>query len=305
MDSSLPAVLTVLVHYNNPTECLAIVQELLAINNINQHVVVVDNQSSTQHYLTLQDALSSTNAELIQNSINGGYGSGINLGVKYGSRYNPDYIHVLNTDVSLLNKNYIASLLAVLEQDSSIGAIGPAVKLLNGEIQNTILPQVSFKSALRFKAITRQVSKLEEQPQLHAVQVINGVCMLIRYQAFRAIDGFDTDYFMYGEEQDFCYRLASAGYQIKFWSGASIQHFELHHTKLTKEVTWRDILVRSNQLLFLQKHRMVWYPVVAILFSMGLLAKKLKRFKFTHYSVVEAIFFIFFPKRLNSKLQQP
>ncbi len=303
MPKSSPLVLTVLVHYNNPEECLSVVQELLAIETINQRLVVVDNQSNSENFKELKHLLSNTSADLIQNSINGGYGSGINLGVKFGNKYNPDYIQVLNTDVSLINKNYLNSLIGILENNSTIGAIGPAVQLLNGDIQNTILPQVSLISALRFKSMTPQVSKLEASPQLYTVPVINGVCMLIPYLAFKAINGFDEDFFMYGEEQDFCYRLNLAGYQIKFWSGNSIQHFEFHNATPTKALTWRDVLVRCNQLLFLLKHRTIYYPIVAFLFSLALVGKRLKNYQFTHYSLARTIYFMFRPKRLNKQLQ--
>ena len=43
-------------------------------------------------------------------------------------------------------------------------------------------------------------------------------------QAWRELGGFDTRYFMYGEDVDFCLRLQLAGWRLARAGGASVIH---------------------------------------------------------------------------------
>src|SRR5690554_1559151 len=280
--------ITVLVHHNSPEECIQLVSELEQIKEISHKVIVVDNNSAVNSYQELKAKLSQYNCDLIQNSCNGGYGNGMNLGVKHGQQYQPDYIQILNTDVSVHNPNYLKSIIQLFETDNNIGVIGPCVFYKDKSIQNTILPQVSLKSALFFNKSITQKSFIEENPKLYKVYVINGVCMLIRNSTFKSISGFDDDFFMYGEENDICHRITNAGYSVNFWSGESILHFEERNKKTSKEIDWRDLLVRSNQVLFLQKHKPLLAPLISILFSVSLIIKRLHGYKFKFASLTKS-----------------
>jgi GT2 family glycosyltransferase len=297
--------LTVLVHYNNPKECISVIQELSAIQNCIHHIMVVDNQSTPENYQKLYNGLAHTQCDIIQNSINGGYGSGINLGVQVGQKYKPDYIQVLNTDVSLCNTSYPSCIMELMEENPNIGIIGPAVKYKNGTIQNTILPRVSLKSALFFQKSLTQTSSIDTQPQLNEVDVNNGVCMFIRNTAFLEINGFDEDFFMYGEEQDFCHRMKQKGYSSQFWSGESIIHFEEHNQKKYRLVSWRDILVRANQLLYIKKHiNIATYLFVATIYCIKLIIKKIRTYTFHPISLTSACLAFFSPEKFNRSFKK-
>jgi GT2 family glycosyltransferase len=48
--------------------------------------------------------------------------------------------------------------------------------------------------------------------------------MLVRRAAYEATGGFDSDFFMYGEEMDLCYRAHRAGWEVVFDPGAEFVH---------------------------------------------------------------------------------
>ena len=147
-------IVSVLVHHNSPYDCISLVRELAYLPGIHHRVVVVDNQSEPENLSILKAGLNDVDGcHIIQNPINGGYGQGMNLGVNYAQKFDPAYIQVINTDVTVINQHYLAILIDVLEQDKCIGAIGPCVAYKDGSIQNTILPQVSLKSALFYRSI--------------------------------------------------------------------------------------------------------------------------------------------------------
>ncbi len=301
MSKTTPSIASILVHYNSADECINIVNALIQLRGLKHHVVVVDNES--EQYTVLEKHLKTLNCELIRNTHNGGYGSGMNLGVKYAQQYSPEYIQIINTDISILNPNYIDDIISLMDKDPSIGLIGPGVLYKNHSIQNTILPQVSLKSALFFKKAIKQISILESTPKLYPCEVINGVCMLIRNSAFQGIGGFDEDFFMYGEENDLCYRMQQANYNIRFWSGNSIMHFEEHNRKTSKEITWRDLLVRSNQVLFLQKHQTKLISFfVSFVFTVILSLKVIIGHKLKGFTYAQAFQYMFKPILLNRRM---
>ncbi|MFT3719046.1 glycosyltransferase family 2 protein [Pseudorhodoferax sp.] len=53
---------------------------------------------------------------------------------------------------------------------------------------------------------------------------IPGMFMLLRAAAYRQIDGFDTRFFMYGEDFDLCARLQLAGWHIQVAEELQVQH---------------------------------------------------------------------------------
>ncbi len=302
-NNNSPLVISIIVHYQSPDECLQLIDDLQKITCPNHQIVIVDNQSDPTIFEYLKTNISFTNTELIQNHSNNGYGAGINFGVNHIKHLNPGYYHIINTDTRISNTDYISQLVMALSANKKAGFIGPAVSMPGGEIQNTILPFFSFQNALFFKRKHGKNSFIEDNPQFYPVDVINGVCALIRAEAFDAIKGFDEDFFMYGEEHDFCYRLKKAGYPSFFLSSPSIIHYEKHNKKIGKKVSWRDVLVRSNQILFLKKHNKSISAVgLSLLFSLTFFIKFLSGYSFEPIKLKRSISALFFPKRLNKKL---
>ena len=60
--------------------------------------------------------------------------------------------------------------------------------------------------------------------ELGTVDWVTGACFLVRADAFRAIGGFDDEYFLYVEEVDFCWRLRAAGWEVLYQPEARVIH---------------------------------------------------------------------------------
>ena len=68
------------------------------------------------------------------------------------------------------------------------------------------------------------------EPSERPVGWLSGSCLLLRRQAFDAIDGFDERYFMYMEDVDLGDRLAGAGWQNVYVPSAEVLHDKGHST---------------------------------------------------------------------------
>lgn len=299
MPNNNPLVVTIIVHYQSPEECATLVSDLEQLSYPNHQIVVVDNQSATSYYQQLTDLLQPTQAILIQNKANNGYGAGINLGVEHTLQLNPFYYHIINCDTRILNKDYISSIIQYMEKDEQLALIGPGILMEGKIVQNTIMPFISLYNVFAFKRLHKENSKIELIPQLYPADVINGVCFMVSAKAFKDINGFDKDYFMYGEEHDFCYNLHKKGYKCMFWSGQSILHYNGHKPN-KKAIHWRDVLVRCNQILYLKKHNKQFSSIVlSILFCLSFCIKRVLGIKFIDFTISQVIYFCFNPMKLN------
>jgi GT2 family glycosyltransferase len=87
---------------------------------------------------------------------------------------------------------------------------------------------------------------------VRSVEMLNGVCILLRASALRQVGAFDPRYFMYVEDADLGLRLRQAGWRLAYVPVDSV----IHHQKesgydLEGEVS---LLLRRNAVYFLQKH---------------------------------------------------
>ena len=69
-----------------------------------------------------------------------------------------------------------------------------------------------------------------------AVDLVNGSSMFIRTTAFEEIGGFDTNYFLYCEEEDIALRLYRKGYCTFIVPEAHYQHFVSKSTASSNQI---------------------------------------------------------------------
>ena len=92
-----------------------------------------------------------------------------------------------------------------------------------------------------------------DRADVREVEVVTGCYMLVRREAIEQVGTMDEQFFMYGEETDWCYRFKEAGYKVVFMSSAEIIHLG---EQSTRQVTAQMILVRrGSRLLFFKKHK--------------------------------------------------
>jgi len=71
-----------------------------------------------------------------------------------------------------------------------------------------------------------------------------GCCILVRREAFYQIGGFDEDYFLFAEDDDFCLRMRRAGWKIMFTPHSSGTHME--HQSVNKIGDLAQSLQKAN-----------------------------------------------------------
>lgn len=243
----------IVLNWNNYKDTKNCLLSLKGINYPNYEIIVIDNGSIDGSGKKLKEIFPSYT--FILNKENLGYTGGNNLGIKIAIDGGADYILILNNDTKVVNPNFLYKMIERMNEKPSVGIIGPKVFGSDGIVQETILFVPTLLSSIReslFFKIHRKTKKTYNVAQ--CVEAVSGVCWLIRREVIQNIGLLDEDYFMYGEEQDYCYRAEKAGWKIMFHPIESIIHYKNAEDKNISRKHRQYIYARRNIILFLRKH---------------------------------------------------
>ncbi|MDB9755738.1 glycosyltransferase family 2 protein [Winogradskyella sp.] len=213
--------------------CLKSVQS--AITTIDAEIIVVDNKSSDDSCAMVKSLF--PDVKLIQNNDNSGFSKGNNIGVALAKG---QYLCILNPDTVVAEDTFI-KLLEFSETKNNLGIVG--CQLIDGKgtflpesKRNIPTPKVSLKKMLG-NSKDYYTNNLDENA-IGKVDILVGAFMFMTKEVYKAVGGFDEDYFMYGEDIDLSYKVLKAGYTNYYYGDTSIIHFKgestLRDTKYAK-----------------------------------------------------------------------
>lgn len=247
-----PTVAVVLVNYRTPQLTVDCAHSLLELSYPNLKIYVVENASGDDSLAILRERLP-VGCELIESPHNGGYTAGNNVGIRAALAQGAQYLLILNPDTVSINRQWLSKLVDFLDTNPSVGAVGPRVHLYSiGNIQNTVLrfPWLwrRFGEFCSYRLGFRRKSS-ETLPM--RVEVLNGVCVLMRARCLEDIGLFDERTFAYIEDHEWCYRAAARGWLRAYFPIDSVLHLQ---KKTGYELGgFVDFLLKRNTLYFLLK----------------------------------------------------
>lgn len=193
-------------------------------------IIVVDNASKDESIEAIEKQF--PEVKIIKNHENLGFSKANNIGIEASKG---DYILLLNSD-TIVEQNTLKGALSFAKNHKHIGALGckillPSGKLdpackrsfptpLNGLFHSLNLDTV-FPDSVYFGAYN--LTYVDEN-QVCSVDCIMGAFMLIPRIVIDRVGMLDEDYFMYGEDIDWCYRIKDAGYQVMYYPEVRIFH---------------------------------------------------------------------------------
>lgn len=125
-----------------------------------------------------------------------------------------------------------------MDQHTEIGASGCKVVLPDGSLDKACrrgfpTPSASFYYAFGFSKLFPKVPKFNQYQlgylnadQSYPIDCLVGAFMLIRREAMDQVGMLDEEFFMYGEDVDWCYRIKSAGWEIYYNAETKITHYK-------------------------------------------------------------------------------
>jgi GT2 family glycosyltransferase len=198
-------------------------------------IVVVDNDSGDGSLEHLQAAFAAERWRrrvlVIGSGHNGGFGSGVNLGVKHvlATGKQPRYFYVLNPDTTI-DQGSLARLTDFMAAHPDAGLVGNVIRNARGDK----LRGFRFPSLLGELEAGANVGALSRLLRSHKVVMnivdtcevdwVSGVSMLFRSEVFTTTGLFDERFFLYYEEIDLAFRIRASGWRIYFVSDAVVDH---------------------------------------------------------------------------------
>lgn len=249
----------IIVNYNVEhflEQCLIAVKS--AIKDIEAEVIVVDNNS-------VDGSVKMLNAKFpwvtcIINTENVGFSRANNQAIRQACG---KYILLLNPD-TIIEDDTLSKTIAFMDAHSEAGALG--VKMVDGKgaflpesKRGLPTPEVAFYKIFGISKLFSKSKRFGKyhltylnKDQTNQVDVLSGAFMLVRNETIQKIGLLDEDYFMYGEDIDWSYRITKAGYKNYYFADTTIIHYK---GESTKKGSLNYVFVFYNAMrIFAQKH---------------------------------------------------
>jgi GT2 family glycosyltransferase len=271
----------VIVTYNSEDliiDCLDSIYNTCKKNSF--EIVISDNSPNDATYQIIEkNKKRFNNLTFIKNSDNLGFSKANNVGIKKTSG---EYVLFLNPDMKLYEKT-LDGMIDFMRGHKDAGAATCDVMLLNGKHDDS--SHRGFPTPWRALCHFSGISKVFPASRLfagynmtyldftktHEIEALAGSFMIVPRVIGEILSWWDEDYFFYGEDIDFCYRIKALGYKIYFvpqfralhYKGVSsgIKSVSKNITKASRETkimvtNWRF----DAMMIFYDKHYKKKYP---------------------------------------------
>lgn len=287
----------VIVTYNSEdliTGCLDSIYNTCKKNSL--EVIISDNSPNDETKKVIEDNKKNyPNLTFIKNSENLGFSKANNVGVGASCG---QYVLFLNPDMKVYD-NTLDGVVEFMRQHDDAGAATCDVILVSGahdDASHRGFP-TPWTALTHFLGISKVFPRSKlfagynmtylDFSETHEIDALAGSFMMVPRNVGRKLDWWDEDYFFYGEDIDFCFRIKKAGFKIYFvpeykalhYKGVSsgIKDVSKNITKATRETkvkvtNWRFDAMR----IFYDKHYKKNYPF--ILRELVLLGISIKKF---------------------------
>lgn len=247
-------------------------------------IIVVDNGSVDGSVEMVKKEF--PNIVLIANSENRGFAAANNQGLK---RARGRYLLLLNSDTEA-PQGSVEEVVRFMDEHPDIGVVGAKLMLPNGTMDPAchrgfptpwaaVTYSTGFEKALprsRFFGEYHQGYKNMNEP--HEIDSPSGAFYFLRREVYESVGSLDEDYFMYGEDLDWSYRIKQKGWKIYFYPRVTV----LHRKKQSGRASGDPVLRKKTQQYFYETmklfykkhyaHRYSWLVTKLVELGIGLRA---------------------------------
>jgi O-antigen biosynthesis protein len=252
--------LSVIIVNYNVREFLhhALVSLRKASEGIRTECIVVDNASDDDSVEMLRRRFPSV--RVIANKTNVGFARANNQAIRIARG---EFLLLINPD-TVVQEDTLRTLLAFMKTHPETGLAGCRVLNPDGTLQlacrrSIPTPWVAFTKISGLSTLfprTRLFGRYNltylPEHETYAVDAVSGSFMLARRSVVGEVGGLDEQFFMYGEDLDWCYRITKAGWTISYVHTTSIIHYKGESTRRSSVDEIRMFYTAMH--LFVRKH---------------------------------------------------
>jgi GT2 family glycosyltransferase len=237
-------------------------------------IIAIDDRSTDETVAIVRSRF--PDVTVLTNPANVGFSKTVNVGLRAARG---EYLLVLNND-TWIHPGALDALVGYLDRHQDVGIVGPKVVCGDGSLQQQCRRRIPtpLGALLYFTKLSHRFAKnarfarylmtSHDERETFDVDAVSGACMLIRRQAMDQIGLFDEQFFLYGEDMDFCWRTKLAGWKVVYHPDSVITHFGGQGGTGRRRV-YATIEFHRAMWLFYRKHRApnVWFPERALVYS--------------------------------------
>src|SRR3990172_4972493 len=203
-----------------------------AMKGIDGEVIVVDNASDDGSVEMVGRKF--PGVRMVANDRNIGFAAANNIALRLSRGR---YMLLLNPD-TIVKEDTFQIIIRFLDTHPDAGLAGCRILNPDGTLQLACrrsfpTPWVAFTKISGLSALypeSRIFGKYNlgylDPDRTYEVDAISGSFMAVRREAYEKAGGLDEEYFMYGEDLDWCYRIKQAGWKVYYVSGTRIIHYK-------------------------------------------------------------------------------
>lgn len=228
-----------------------------ASEGISFEVIVVDNASSDESVQMIERDF--PQVLVLKNQQNRGFAAANNQAF---AKALGRYVLLLNNDTLILDGALLNSV-RYMDANPRVGALGCRCEFPDRSFQTScyrfngplelfmvrLLPLGSINNErLNFgRYWGRQFTEATE------VDVVAGCFMAVRREVIASVGGFDEDFFMYGEDEEWCGRIKSSDWSIVYFPQAVIIHLHRFSSRQARRAL--SVVECMSPMLVLEKRR--------------------------------------------------
>lgn len=247
------------------------------LTDITYEIIVVDNASSDNSAEMIEAEFKQVS--LIKNPQNVGFARANNQAIKNASGR---YLLLLNSD-TLLKEKAIGKLISFMDEHPKAAAVGPKILNPDGTLQSkgfsfpsvlfTIIASINIPKYLSDEKLFRWLPKYYwGEDDVRQVDWISGCCMLLRRESVEKIAGLSEDFFMYYEDEEWCYRARRKGYEIWYFPNAEI----IHYGGSSPLLNGSEIGLRSVEIYFIKTIGRTRGSAIALIYILSFTIKLIR-----------------------------
>jgi N-acetylglucosaminyl-diphospho-decaprenol L-rhamnosyltransferase len=228
-------------------------------------VIVVDNASFDDCGEIVRNEFPA--AKFIQSEVNLGFAKANNLGAREAKGRN---LLFLNPDTEVMG-DALCQMASFLDVRPDAGIVG--CRLLNTDLSLQTSCVQAFPSILNQLLDTEHLRQAFPGLRLWGtralltvgkpgeVEVISGACLMIKSEVFETVGQFSSNYFMYAEDADLCFKANQAGRKNYYLGSVSVVHHGGRSSDKKPESNFASIMMRESLLEFMRLRRGPIYAV--------------------------------------------
>ncbi|MEC0227963.1 glycosyltransferase family 2 protein [Paenibacillus alba] len=279
-----------IVNYKTRDLTLACIESVITSSTSYKYeIILIDNASNDGIIQAINEQY--PQVVTIANTDNVGFSKANNQGIRVAKGR---YVLLLNSD-TIVQPDTMDTMLHFMDENPSVGASGCKIVLPDGSLDKACkrgfpTPSASFYYAFGFSKLFPKKPRFN-QYQLgylnpddeYPIDSLVGAFMLIRREAIEQVGMLDEEFFMYGEDIDWCYRIKQAGWVNYYYPRTHI----VHHKGASSRRKPFKIIYEFHRAMILfhnkhYRHQYSWltnaivYSGVGLKFALSLARNKLR-----------------------------